>query len=116
MAGPATGPRSRSCFWSSERAPCSPAWAPAEIVISIWRRPVRSAARRTDEACAGQDGEGQQAGNDGQPAARGSDGAGGGPADRRQGFREGGDARRGLAATEMAAPGLGAEPELDGGG
>ena len=36
-----------------------------------------------------------------------------GPGDRGEGFGEGGDARGGLAAAEVAAPGLGAEPELD---
>ena len=39
-----------------------------------------------------------------------------GPADRGKGFRKGREPRRGLAAAELAASGLHAEPELDRGG
>src|ERR1700733_11308523 len=57
-----------------------------------------------------------QAGDHGRERDREHQRRGRGPADRRKGFREGRNPRRGRAAAELAAPGLYPEPELDRGG
>ena len=75
--------------------------------------PALRAPRRADDPRAGDDREGEKAGNDGEPIARCRQCAGAAPVERRQGFGEGGDARRGMTAAKVAAFRLDAKPELD---
>src|SRR5229473_2769672 len=59
---------------------------------------------------------GDQAADEASDGEREQQRRGGGPADRGKSLRKGREPRRGLAAAELAAAGLNAEPELDRGG
>src|SRR5438128_8452007 len=119
----------------SSMSPLSKTWPSAAIVIFVIRSlatPSRKDRARMPEARGrhegsllppradlpgdGHDGCRQKAADDGGQRRDQRQCGGGGPADGREGFGEGRDARGGLTAAELAALGLHAEPELDGGG
>jgi KDO2-lipid IV(A) lauroyltransferase len=73
----------------------------------------RWAAGRADQPGAAEDGEDEEAGDEGEPGSGRRERPGAGPADRGQRLGKGGEARGDLTAPEEAAPRLGAKPELD---
>src|SRR5580658_1951340 len=77
--------------------------------------PDGSGFPRAQKTRAAEQRERDQRRRDGEPEADGGDGGGGGPADRGECLGERGDPRGDLAAAELAALGLGAEPKLNGG-
>ena len=80
-----------------------------------WRSSRKNAQfpPRADLPRRGQDRRGHRAADHGGDRDRDGERRGRGPADRAEGFRECRQPRRGLAAAELAALGLHAEPELD---